>query len=306
LKESVRRLVRLVGEDTTEKLFSETSTISTQEKKGWFNKKNVSILSAMVGFIVILAVIAASGTNLSQIFLDWTDYYHLTFGMLGLYLIIFLISTFANMTILFPIPYGVALVFIAMTIPLTHLQIWLLGIIAGTGAAIGEVTAYYLGKGSAKLLESKEESESVQKMKERINKGHAVPLMFLCAATFIPDDPLLILLGYAGYPVWKMLVTYFFGKITLCVMTIYLLTMPAIQNFLWILGMTTGGEPPSPWISFGGWVVVLIIFFLIFYIDWTSKFKSLHKKLFKRGQAPSTTSPSIEEKMVNCIYFRRI
>ncbi|MHA1428544.1 MAG: hypothetical protein ACTSQI_21380, partial [Candidatus Helarchaeota archaeon] len=108
----------------------------------------------------------------------------------------------------------------------------------------------------------------------------------------------------------KMLVTYFFGKITLCVMTIYLaiaaLTVPAIQNFLWILGMPTGGEPPSPWISFGGWVVVLIIFFLIFYIDWTSKFKNLYRKLFKRGQAPSTSSPSIEENVVNCIYFRRI
>ncbi len=281
-----------------------------KEKDGWMNTKNIAILSAMAGFILILALIAASGTNLGQIFQDWTNYYHLAFGILGLYLIVFLISTFANMTVLFPIPYGVALAFIALNITLSQGEIWLLAIIAGTGAAIGEITAYYLGRGSAKLLESKEESESVLKMKERINKGYAVPLMFLCAATFIPDDPLLILLGYAEYPLWKMLVTYFFGKITLCVTTIYLViaaqTVPAIQKFLWILGVPTGGDPVNPWISFGGWVLVLVIFFLIFFVDWTSKFKRFYEKVFKRSKGSIKSPPDAGEKIVNYIYLRRI
>ncbi|HUX98027.1 MAG TPA: VTT domain-containing protein [Candidatus Deferrimicrobium sp.] len=271
-----------------------------KQTKTWWNKKNIIILSSMIIFIVILAVIALSGRDLGSIFSGWTDAYYLMFGALGIYLIVFLISTFANMTILFPVPYAVVLMYIAIKIHeggetgFIGLNIWLLGIIAGVGAAIGEVTAYYLGKGSAKLLESKEQSAAVQKMKDRISRGWAVPLMFLCAATFIPDDPLLILLGYAGYPLWKMLVTYFFGKITLCITTIYFVILsfniPALKNFYWILGLSETGAPINPWVSFGGWVGVLLLFFLIFFVDWTSKFKKVYRKLFKRQEKVSESN----------------
>jgi len=274
--------------DLTNDMPAEEPT-SEKKQKGWFNQKNIIILSAIAGFIVILAIIAASGTDMGSIFQNWTQDYYLAFGIAGLFLALFLISTFANMTVLFPVPYGVALAFVAITIPLTDLDIWLVGIIAGTGAAIGEITAYFLGKGSAKLLESGEGRESVQKMKERINKGYAVPLMFVCAATFIPDDPYLILLGYSGYPLWKMLVTYFFGKVTLCVTTLYLakvaVTVPLVRDFLKILGVSLPGDPPlDPWISFVGWVGVLLLFFLIFYVDWSSKVGRLYRKLSKRGE----------------------
>jgi membrane protein YqaA with SNARE-associated domain len=273
-----------------------TANEKTQSKT-WWNKKNIIILSSMIIFIVILAVIALSGTDLGSIFNDWTVAYYLMFGALGVYLIIFLISTFANMTILFPVPYAAALAFIAIAIhegTITGLNIWLLGIVAGIGAAIGEITAYYLGKGSAKLLESTEQSDAVQKMKDRIRRGWAVPLMFLCAATFIPDDPLLILLGYAGYPLWKMLVTYFFGKITLCISTIYVVILaydiPALKSIFWLLGITESGSPVNPWVSFGGWVGVLLLFFLIFFVDWTSKFKKVYRKLFKRQEKVSESN----------------
>ncbi|MDD1779367.1 MAG: VTT domain-containing protein [Candidatus Helarchaeota archaeon] len=165
-----------------------------------------------------------------------------------------------------------------------NVDIWLLCILAGSGAAIGEITAYYLGKGSAALMESKEKSESIEKVKARIKKGWAVPLMFLCAATFIPDDPLLILLGYCSYPLWKMLVTYFVGKIVLCVSTIYLVIIaqdiPVVADFFWILGLSD--KPVDPWFSFLGWVGVLILFILIFFVDWTTQFRKLSRKIFKK------------------------
>ena len=86
------------------------------EKKNWLNKKNIIILSSIVLFIVILAVIALSGTDLGSIFKGWTDSYYAMFGALGIYIIIFLISIFANMTILFPVPYAIALAYIALNI----------------------------------------------------------------------------------------------------------------------------------------------------------------------------------------------
>jgi len=269
---------------------TEVKPNSEIEKKTFFTKKKILILSSLGIFIGILIALAASGLNLGQIFSSWTDSYYSAFGALGVYLIIFLISTFANMTILFPIPYAVALAYIGIKIydgSIIGVNIWLLGIVAGSGAAIGELTAYYVGKGGAALLNSKEKKESVEKMKARIKKGWAVPLMFICAATFIPDDPLLILLGYAGYPLWKMLVTYFAGKIVLCVSTLYLIiqaqTIPAIANFFWILGVPgVSGETVDPWVSFLGWFVVLLLFFLIFFIDWTKLFKKFYQKTFKQ------------------------
>jgi len=263
------------------------------EKKKFFTQKNILILTALGTFIAILIALAVSGLNLGMIFNSWTDSYYIAFGALGVYLIIFLISTFANMTILFPIPYAVALAYIGLKIfdgSIVDVNIWLLGIVAGSGAAIGEVTAYYVGKGGAALLDSTEKRKSVEKMKDRIRRGWAVPLMFICAATFIPDDPLLILLGYAGYPLWKMLVTYFVGKIILCVYTLYLVilaqTVPAIANFFWILGLPgSSGETVNPWVSFLGWFGILLLFFLIFFIDWTKLFKKLYNKIFKRQKS---------------------
>ena len=261
------------------------ATNSENKAKKFFTTKNTLIIIGIASFIAILAALAISGINVGQIFNSWIASYYILLGALGVYLIIFLISMFANMTILFPVPYAVALAYIALRIyngTIIDVNIWLLGIVAGSGAAIGEITAYYLGKGSAVLMASKEKVEAVERMKERIKRGWAVPLMFLCAATFIPDDPLLILLGYAGYPLWKMLVTYFVGKIVLCVSTIYLVILaqdiPIVADFFWILGISD--KPVDPWFSFLGWAGVLILFFLIFFVDWTSQLKKLYRKIF--------------------------
>jgi membrane protein YqaA with SNARE-associated domain len=269
---------------------SKVANNSEIKARKFWTTKNTLILIGIASFIAILAALAISGINLGQIFNSWTDNYYILFGAIGVYVIIFLISTFANMTILFPVPYAVALAYIALRIyngTIIDVNIWLLGIVAGSGAAIGEITAYYLGKGSAALMESKEKSESVERMKARIKKGWAVPLMFLCAATFIPDDPLLILLGYCGYPLWKMLVTYFAGKIVLCVSTIYLVILaqdvPVVGDFFWILGISD--KPVDPWFSFLGWAGVLILFFLIFFVDWTSQLKKLYRKISKNKKS---------------------
>ena len=262
---------------------SKVANNSEIKKKKFFTTKNTLILIGIASFIAILAALAISGINLGDIFNSWTDSYYILFGALGVYMIIFLISTFANMTILFPVPYAVALGYIALKIydgSIINVNIWLLGIVAGSGAAIGEITAYYLGKGSAALMASKEKSESVERMKSRIKKGWAVPLMFLCAATFIPDDPLLILLGYCGYPLWKMLITYFIGKIVLCIGTIYLVILaqdiPIVADFFWILGISD--KPVNPWFSFLGWVGVLILFFLIFFTVYYDRVAGQNKR----------------------------
>lgn len=268
----------------------ETNTaIPTKWYKRWMTKKNIIILSAIIVFIVILLWLAISGINMGELFISFTFSYGDLFGALGIYIALFIISIFANMTVIFPVPYTIALsvvIFYGGVNPL------ILGIFAGSGAAIGEITAYYLGKGSASLTDTKK-SKSLEKMKKRIKKGYAIPLMFLCAATPIPDDQLLLLLGYSGYSIWKMLITYFFGKIALCLWTAYLIifawNVPAFEPVFTIFGIdkeaieayeSTGTYTSNvnPWVAFIGWLALLLLFFVIFYFDWMGFFK----KIFKR------------------------
>jgi len=256
----------------------------------WVNKKNILILSAILSFIIILAVLALSGINLGEVFIKFTFWYGDLFGALGVYVALFVISIFANMTVIFPVPYTIAL---AVIIFLQDVDPIILGIFAGSGAALGEITAYYIGKGSASLTDTTK-NESIEKMKMRIKKGYAVPLMFLCAATPIPDDQLLLLLGYAGYPLWKMLVTYFFGKITLCLWTAFLIKfaweIPAFEPIFAVFGIDKkaiieyqiSGHYESninPWTSFIVWVLVLLLFIALFYFDWGKIFRNLITKI---------------------------
>ncbi|NVM52962.1 MAG: VTT domain-containing protein [Candidatus Helarchaeota archaeon] len=283
--------------------------INSDEKETWFTRKNIIIIASIAGFIVILLILALSGVNLGEVFIQWTLNYETKFGPLGIYLAIFLISIFANLTVLFPVPYIIALSIIIFTMGINPL---LLGFVAGAGAALGEVTAYYLGKGSAVLIESgTEESEKAKKMKDRINRGWAIPLMLLFAATPIPDDPLLLMLGYANYSIWKMLITYFVGKVIICLGTAYLILfawdVPAFGFVFSLLGIdkqaiieyeSTGHYQSSinPWISFAAWVGLLMFIFLLFYVDWSKQFK----KLFKRQEKDIEAKKGVE---VNLISF---
>ncbi|MBD3230374.1 MAG: hypothetical protein GF329_19500 [Candidatus Lokiarchaeota archaeon] len=263
--------------------------------KNWLNKKNIIFLITLGVFITILVALAISGINLGEVFITFTFGYESMFGPIGVYLALFIISIFANMTIIFPVPYTMALSIIVF---LGDINPLLLGIAAGSGAAIGEITAYYVGRGSASLTDTTK-SKALEKMKKRIKRGYAIPLMFLCAATPIPDDQLLLLLGYAGYSIWKMLVTYFFGKIALCLWTSFLIIIawdiPAFEPVFSLFGIdkqaiieydATGQyeSTVNPWLSFAAWLILLVVFIAIFYFDWKSIFKKLLGKKNSNAQ----------------------
>lgn len=283
-----------------------------EKHRKWLTKKNIAFLIFLGIFIGILLALAISGINLGEVFITFTFGYESMFGPIGVYLALFIISIFANMTIIFPVPYTMALSIIVF---LGDINPLILGIAAGSGAAIGEITAYYVGKGSASLTDTTK-SKSLEKMKKRIKKGYAIPLMFLCAATPIPDDQLLLLLGYAGYSIWKMLVTYFFGKIALCLWTSFLIIIawdiPAFEPVFSIFGIDkqaiidyddTGTYTSSvnPWVSFGVWLAVLVIFIVIFFFDWKAIFKRLFGKETLKNESKGINSIYLQLKNINRI-----
>jgi membrane protein YqaA with SNARE-associated domain len=87
-----------------------------------------------------------------------------------------------------------------------------LGTAAGTGAAIGEVTTYFLGWGVAESLEPLSESED--RISRWINK-YGLWAVLLVALTPLPDTPIVILAGSRKLPFTKLAIVEIIGKSTL-------------------------------------------------------------------------------------------
>ena len=88
----------------------------------------------------------------------------------------------------------------------------ILGTAAGTGAAIGEVTTYFLGWGVAESLEPLSESED--RIARWINK-YGLWAVLMVALTPLPDTPIVILAGSRKLPFTKLAVVEIIGKSTL-------------------------------------------------------------------------------------------
>ena len=87
-----------------------------------------------------------------------------------------------------------------------------LGSAAGTGAAIGEVTTYFLGWGVAESMETMTATED--KIAEWIRR-YGLGAVFLVALTPLPDTPVVILAGSRKLPFKKLLAVEVVGKSTL-------------------------------------------------------------------------------------------
>lgn len=103
--------------------------------------------------------------------------------------------------------------FIPLLLPLASVyHPILLGVAAGTGAAIGEVTTYFLGWGVAESVTSFSESED--KIAVWINK-YGLWAVLLVALTPLPDTPIVILAGSRKLPFIRLTIVEILGKSTL-------------------------------------------------------------------------------------------
>lgn len=126
-----------------------------------------------------------------------------TWGYLG----IFLVSLIGNASIILPVPAYLA-VFAAGSV----LDPWLVGLVAGAGAALGELTGYALGRGGKHVIEKKNE-RLLKNTKKWTEKHGLFPALILFAATPLPDDITGILAGIVSYNIKKFLLATFIGKV---------------------------------------------------------------------------------------------
>lgn len=130
------------------------------------------------------------------------------------YLGAFIICIIGNVSIILPVPF--ALVVYAFGSTLNPL---LLGIVAGVGSTIGEMSAYLIGRGGRRVIEERygDRLDAVRRLIER----HGVMVIILVSLLPIPDDLLLIPLGMMKYPAGKLLAAMLIGKTGMCLFLAY-------------------------------------------------------------------------------------
>ena len=182
----------------------------------------------------------------------------------------FLISFLGNATILIPFPYmGVTFLLGGLTDGITSeflFDPWLVGLLSGLGAVLGEMTGYVIGYSGGQLI-GKEQRNSFREYVNEHPRATPFVLWFL-AATPIPDDILIVPLGAAKYPWWKVMIPQFIGK------TMFMTFVAWSGRFgLDIVGSLIGNTDASSLVSRGVEVASVLFIVLAIYvlvrIDWT-------------------------------------
>jgi membrane protein YqaA with SNARE-associated domain len=127
----------------------------------------------------------------------------LTWGYLG----IFIISVLGTATLFFPLPVDGIIFALG-----SELNPWVLGIIAGIGMTLGELTAYYAGYIGTTLVKKRRHITKIGKVRNVFQKYgfFTIPLF---AFTPLPFDIIGIFCGIIKYDVKKFFIGTLLGKI---------------------------------------------------------------------------------------------
>jgi membrane protein YqaA with SNARE-associated domain len=236
-------------------------------------KRTLRFLVFVTFFVVLLVVPVFIGLSVLDIMNAIIAWAVDVFGPIGISIGVFIISIFGNFTVIFPVPYLFVLLLIALIPGFTLIDALLLGIVAGAGAAIGETVAWLLGRTQSESLEESPTGQRILKIRSQIERGYGGLLIFIYAATPLPDDILLIALGATKYPLWKALVFCFFGKVALAL----LITMGALQPFLQpiLLQIFGGGSDP---LMDTLYLIIGIALIGLFFLPWGSLLERIRRR----------------------------
>lgn len=141
--------------------------------------------------------------GLVSAFISWGHSIIEAFGYPGL----FIVSIIGNASIILPLP----TILFVIAFAEVHKDFWLVGIVSGAGAAIGELTGYYAGMGGRLLIE-KNHKHLFDRTKKWVQKFGMFLVIIFFAATPLPADVIGIIAGIIRYDVKKFLLANFIGK----------------------------------------------------------------------------------------------
>lgn len=249
--------------------------------------KNLAIAGVFVAFFGGMIAIALMGINIGDLMVRFVLYFHNQYGDFGVYVAIFLISVIGNVSVIMPVPYIIALAILVVVLPINPL---LVGVSAGFGAAIGELSAWLLGRGTSEMIEDTSYGKRLDSLAKLVKKGYGIPLIIFFAATPLPDDLLLIVLGMVNYNIGYALVACFIGKIILAVGIAYLVRSAAEtevgRQALLLYGIdieairsgqiSSSQDPIVPVVTL---IITISVMLLVIMVDWTKYLRKGKEKV---------------------------
>ncbi len=216
------------GDDTTD----------IAEKGGWVKR----LLLPAVAFALAAAVTAllfVYGDDVSDL------------GGAG-YLGSFLVSLVANGTIILPVPGIIVLFALGATF-----NPWLIGVAAGAGGAIGELTGYAAGFSGRRILRN---NPTYLRAVGWVRKW-GIWVVFLFAVTPLPVDIVGIAAGALRFPIWKFLLVCALGK------TILYTGMAFAGKWGWDQVVNGALDAQAIWTVVGAVVTVLAVLALALLVE---------------------------------------
>jgi membrane protein YqaA with SNARE-associated domain len=180
----------------------------------------------------------------------------------------FFVSLVGNATVLFPIPYMIITYILGgVTNTSGHFIFdpWIVGIMAGLGATLGEMTGYILGYGGGRLIEESQRNSFSEYIKRH---PRATPfVIWFLAITPLPDDVLVLPLGAAKYPWWKVIIPQIIGK------SMFMIAVAFFGRISFeTIGDVINSYDPTSIVSRGIEVIallsVIVAIYLLVRIDW--------------------------------------
>lgn len=169
----------------------------------------IIVISGLFGYWALVMLNPELTSPFNSLYLALLDV-SLTMGYAGSLFVSFL----GNATILVPFPYiGVPFVLGGLRDTASSLFIFdptLVGLLAGIGACLGEMTGYLIGHLGGQVLDE-EHINGFGRFVHLYPRATPIVIWFL-AATPLPDDVVIVPLGAVRYSWWKVLVPLLIGK----------------------------------------------------------------------------------------------
>jgi membrane protein YqaA with SNARE-associated domain len=182
-----------------------------------------------------------------------------------------IVSFLGNAIVLVPFPYvGVPFVLGGLRDAVSSVFLFdptLVGLLAGIGACLGEMTGYFIGYLGGQLLDEKH-TDGFRHFVHCYPRATPIVVWFL-AATPLPDDVVVVPLGAARYPWWKVFVPQLIGK------SMFLVSIAWAGRFgLDWVGQIFAATESTSIVSRSTEVVaillVVIAIYLLVRVDWSS------------------------------------
>lgn len=135
-------------------------------------------------------------------------------GLIGGAVGLFFLALVGNTSILVQVPYAIPLMNIAL-ISDNLVKVFLLSIATGAGAGLGEINSYLIARGLTAPIGTPENSSVYRWIYRTINNHpRTIPwVILLLSATILPDDAVIWPLAIVKYPIRKIMLPIFVGKL---------------------------------------------------------------------------------------------